>query len=111
MSDANLKKNFLSINAAEHLQRFTNQEHLKTIDAKRYDHDLDFNPSTGGVNWPVKGATMHDTDLFKIAVRNLTEQDIVSNFPSISQEHQGKGPKYAALIVFNKVWGAYTKYL
>lgn len=54
---------------------------------------------------------MHDTDLFKIAVRNLSEQDIVQGFPQISQEHQGKGPKYAALIVFYKVWGAYTKYL
>lgn len=110
MSDANLKKNFLSIQAAEQMQRFTNQEHLKTIDAKRYDGgQLDL--ANNGVNWPVKGATMHDGDLFKIAVRNLSEQEIVSNFPKISQEHEGKGPKYAALIVFHKVWQAYTKYL
>jgi hypothetical protein len=61
-----------------------------------------------------KGTTLHETDLFKIAVRNLSESDINQNFAYIvaSQEDSTlRSIKVSILLIFYKVWCGYTKFL
>ena len=57
---------------------------------------------------------LHETDLFKIAVRNLSEQDIAQNFSYITpqqSEDPQKSIRLSIMLVFYKVWCGYTKYL
>ena len=58
---------------------------------------------------------LHETDLFKIAVRNLTDQDIANNFSHVLNSHTGddqqKSVRVSILLIFYKVWCGYTKYL
>ena len=63
----------MTIQGAENMKRFTNQEHLKTLDAKRTNPEDDIDLYNGNNLFNAKGATLHETDLFKIAVRNLSE--------------------------------------
>lgn len=53
---------------------------------------------------------MHENDLFKIAVRNLTEEDIATNL-GMPEAAVDKDSKQQALLTFFKVWCGYTKYL
>jgi hypothetical protein len=104
-----------------------NGEHNKTVDVinvssqaqllnseKKPDHgpnllDTDLKAMPKGFG------ALHETDLFKIAVRNLSEQEIASNFHHIVNSHQSEDPqksiKVSILLIFYKVWCGYTKYL
>lgn len=111
LQEASFRKNFAlqngTINGNSHMQRYSNSEHLKTVEPKRAyallgdEMDL-YNGGSNGDNAHlvgIKGSTLHENDLFKIAVRNLSEQEIASNFPSLA-DLEGKVIKYEALAIF-----------
>jgi hypothetical protein len=56
------------------------------------------------------GCSLHETDLFKIAVRNLTEQDILANFGAVQNDEQ-RSAKVSILLIFYRVWCGYVKFL
>lgn len=73
-----------------------------------FDTDLKTMPKSFGA--------LHETDLFKIAVRNLSDQEIASNFSHIVNSHQTDDPqqksiRVSILLIFYKVWCGYTKYI
>jgi hypothetical protein len=62
------------------LNGFLNQDYTKTIEPmKSNGEDLYYNNQTQN-----KSATLQEFDLFKIAVRNLSEQEILANFPQLA---------------------------
>jgi len=60
-----------------------NSDLNRTLDNIKNSDEMDLDHKVGA-KFPGKGSgSLHETDLFKIAVRNLTEQDIQANFGSI----------------------------
>ena len=103
-------------------------EHNKTMDMPNVPSHAQLfqsekKPEHGGHNLletdlkslPKGMGALHETDLFKIAVRNLSEQDVANNFSHVLNSQNGEDPqksiKVSILLIFYKVWCGYTKYL
>jgi hypothetical protein len=80
-----------------------NAEHNKTLDVPANVHshahllqsekkpEVTLNLLETDLKFMPKGVgALHETDLFKIAVRNLTDQDISNNFSHVVNSHSGE---------------------
>jgi hypothetical protein len=62
-----------------------NNDLNRTLDNIKNTDEMDLDNKAGG-KYTGKGGSLHETDLLKIAVRNMSEQDILANFASIQSQ-------------------------